>query len=72
MGDDHKVHIYLEHHSVCLLIGIVTPSTPLRMRVCFPSEQGGGGGTHWPACEGRGESQFGRLERKPSTLSALW
>jgi hypothetical protein len=32
MGEDHKVHIYLEYHSVCPLVGIGTPSPPLRMR----------------------------------------
>jgi hypothetical protein len=30
------------------------------------------GDTHPPACEVVGESQFGRLERKLSTLSTLW
>ncbi len=30
-----------------------------------------GGGTHSPAVEGTGGSQFGRLEKKPSTLSTL-
>ncbi len=34
-------------------------------------KEGGGGGTHSPAGEGVGESQFGRLEKKPSTLSVL-
>jgi hypothetical protein len=29
------------------------------------------GGTHSPAGEGVGECQFGRLEKKPSTLSTL-
>jgi hypothetical protein len=32
---------------------------------------GGGGGTHTPAGEGVGESQLGRLGKKPSTLSTL-
>ncbi len=30
----------------------------------------GGGGTHSPAGEGVGESQFGRLEKKPMALCA--
>ncbi len=54
----HKVHIYLEYHSVCPLVGIGTPH-PLSQRVCFPPEpKGEGGDTHSPACEGMGESQF--------------
>ncbi len=28
MALDHKVHVYLEYHSVCPLVGIGTPSTP--------------------------------------------
>ncbi len=31
-----------------------------------------GEGTHSPAGEGVVGSQFGRLEKKPSTLSTLW
>jgi hypothetical protein len=33
-----------------------------------PLEPKGGGGAHSPAGEGMGESQFRRLEEKPSTL----
>jgi hypothetical protein len=45
-----------------------------RKRVCPPpgTKGGGGGGTNSPACEGMGELQFGRLERKLSTLSTPW
>jgi hypothetical protein len=38
----HKVHIYLEYHSVCPLVGIGTPPPhPLsRKRVCPPPPPG--------------------------------
>jgi hypothetical protein len=32
----HKVLIYTEYHSVCPLVGIGTPPTPLRKQVCPP------------------------------------
>ncbi len=60
MGVHHKVHKYLEYHSVCPLVQIRTP------------QRGGGGWTHSPAGEGVEESQFVRLEKKPSTLSSMW
>ncbi len=57
-----KVYIYLDYHSVCLLVRIGTPPPhPL-----FPEPKGG---THSPAGEGVGGSQLGRLEKNPSTLS---
>jgi hypothetical protein len=65
-------YIYMTRdHCVCPLVGIGTPPPhPLsRKRVSFPPEPKGG---VVPACEGVGESQFGRLERKLSTLSTLW
>ncbi len=41
----HKVHIYLEYHGVCLLVGIGTPPYPLpQASVPSPRNQGGGGG----------------------------
>ncbi len=44
-----------------------------RKRVCSPPPpRNQRGGIHSPACEGVGESQFGQLERKLSTLSTLW
>ncbi len=52
--------VYKEYHSVCPLVGIGTPPTPL------------GGGGHSPAGEGLGESQFQRLEKKLSTLPTQW
>ncbi len=46
------------------------PPPPSRKRV-RPSPPNQRGGTHSPAVEGVGRSQFGRLEKKPSTLSKL-
>jgi hypothetical protein len=63
----HKVHIYLEYHSVCPLRGSLHPA--LLQASVSPRNQKGG--THSPAGEGVGESQFGRLEKKPSILSTL-
>ncbi len=66
---------YLEYHSAFPLVGIgTTPHRPLsRKRVCPPPRtKGGEGGTHTPECEGVGESEFGQLSRKLSTLSFLW
>ncbi len=37
-----------------------------------PSPELKEGVTHSPACMGVGESQFGRQEKKFSTLSTLW
>jgi hypothetical protein len=69
----HKVHIYLEYLSVSPLVGIGTPPLPLsRKQVCTPPPEPKGGGANSPAVEGVGESQFGRLEKRPSTLSTLW
>ncbi len=42
-----------------------------RKRVCPHSRNQRGRGTHWPEGEGVGGPQFGRLEKKPSTLSTL-
>jgi hypothetical protein len=36
-----------------------------------PEPGGGGGGAHSSACEGLGESQFRRLQKKLSTLPTL-
>jgi hypothetical protein len=47
----HKVHIYLEYHSVCPLVRIGTPPTPSPLAsVSLPSEPKGG--THWSGGEG--------------------
>ncbi len=64
-----KVRIYKEYHSVCPLVGIGTLPTPLSpASVPHPPRTGG---THSPAGEGLGESQFRRLEKKLSTLPTL-
>jgi hypothetical protein len=72
---DHKEHIYLEYHRVCrsdLLLDLGPPN-PSTASECAPPPltKVGGWGTHSPAGEGVGKSQFGRLEKKPSTLSTL-
>jgi hypothetical protein len=68
---DHKVLIFIEYHSVCPLVGIGTLSPPLSpASVPLPPEPKGGG-AHSPAGEELGESQFRRLEEKPSTLPTL-
>jgi hypothetical protein len=59
--------LYLEYHSVSPFVRIGSPRplasvSPLWNR---------GGGQHWLAGEGFGGSQFGRLKRKPGTLSTL-
>jgi hypothetical protein len=59
---EHKVHIYIEYHSVCPLVGIGTLPPPLSpASVPLPPKQGGG--AHSPAGEGVGESKFRRLEK---------
>ncbi len=68
----HKVLIYTEHHSVCPLVGIGTPPTPLPQASVPSPPEPKGGGAHSPAAKGVGESQFRRLEKKLSTLPTLW
>jgi hypothetical protein len=42
----HKVHIYIEYHCVCPLVGIGTLPTPFsQARVPFPPTKEGGGHT---------------------------
>jgi hypothetical protein len=67
---EHKIHIYLEYLSVCPLVGM-EPPTPSPAIECVIPPVTNGGDTHSPAGEGVGESQFGRLEKKPSPLSTL-
>ncbi len=55
----HKVLIYIEHHSVCPLVGIGTPPSE-----CALPPVPKGGGAHSPAAKGVGESQFQRLEKR--------
>ena len=45
----HKVLNYTEYHSVCPLVGIWTPPTPLPQAIVAPPEPKGGGGAHSPA-----------------------
>ncbi len=65
------VYMYLEYHSVCLLVGNGTP-TPTPASECvvhvYPLEPPKEGGTHTLGGEGVGERQLGRLEKKLSTL----
>jgi hypothetical protein len=62
---------YLQCYSVCPLVRIGTPRPPLPASEFVPPPEAKGGG-HSPAGEGVAESQFGRMEKKPSTLSTLW
>ncbi len=58
----HKycTYVYREYHSVCPLVRNGTPTLSSASE-CAPPEPKGGG-----------RSQFGGLEKKPSTLSTLW
>ncbi len=69
-GVQHKV-LYIEHHSVCPLVGIGTPPTPLPQASAPLPPDKRVGGAHSPAAEGMGKSQFRRLKKKLSTLSTL-
>ncbi len=69
----NKVRMYIKSTTVYVYVGIGTLPTPLSpASVPSPSPQTRGGGTHSPAGEGLGESQFRRLEKKLSTLPTLW
>ncbi len=64
-------YLYKEYYNVCPFVGIGTLPTPLSpASVPLPPEPGGG--AHSPGGEGLGESQFRGLEKKLSTLPALW
>ncbi len=54
-----------------LELGPPTPSPLPQASVLPPEPKGGGEATHSLACDGMGESQFGRLERKLSTVLCL-
>ncbi len=63
----HKVHIYLEYHSVFPSSESGPPTGPPPSE-CVPSPEPKGGHTRgW----GGGGSPFRRLEKKPNTLSTL-
>ncbi len=66
----HTVHMCLEYHSICPLVRIGTPY-PLSCKRVFTPSLAPKEGVHLPAGEGVGESQFGRLEKKPGTISTL-
>jgi hypothetical protein len=62
--------MYIEHHSVCPLVGIGTLPTALPLAsVPLPPDQRVGGKVS--AAEGVGESQFRRLEKRLNTLPTL-
>jgi hypothetical protein len=63
----HKVHIYLEYHSVCPLVRIGTPHPVYRKCVPLPGTKGGGE-TLTAAGEGRGANSD---DWRKSTLSTL-
>ncbi len=64
--------IYLEYHSVCPLVRIGIFQPPLPKASVSPTPKPKRGGTHSIVCgTGGAGSQFGRLEKEPSTLSAL-
>ncbi len=47
MAEDHKVHIFIEYHSVCPLVGIGNLPPPFSpASVPLPGTNGGGGGVH--------------------------
>ncbi len=58
--------------STAVYVGIGTPPSPSLASECALPPRTGGAGAHSPAGEGLGESQFRRLEKKLSTLPALW
>ncbi len=71
----HKVQIYPDHHSPVTSSELGLPHPLSRKRVCPTGTKGERGTqntpTHSPACEGVEEFQFGRLEKKLSTLSTM-
>ncbi len=66
-------YMYTEFQSVCTLVRIGTSPPPLpRKRVCLSTRNQKGRGYTRLRGWGYGGSQFGRLEKRPSTLSTLW
>jgi hypothetical protein len=66
-----KYTVYKESTTVSVPSSELGISQPFfRQQVC-PASQNQGVGAHSPAGEGLGESQFGRLEKKLSTLPTL-
>jgi hypothetical protein len=72
LDGDHTKHVNIKSTTVYVPSSELGLSHPLsRPRVCTTSPQTRGGGAHWPAGGGLGESQFPRLEKKLSTLPTL-
>jgi hypothetical protein len=70
VGSQHKVVIYIKHHSICPSSELGLPQPLSRQRVCpSPPPQTI---PYSPAGEGLGESQFRRLEKRHGTLPTLW
>ncbi len=61
--------VLLEYQSVCPCVRIGSPRPLSGKRVCPPFWNQKKVGQHWLAGEGAGVTHFGRLERKPGTLS---
>ncbi len=64
--------IYIEHHSVCPLVGIGNPPTPLLAIECALPTRTKGGGAHSPAAKGvYGGVPIPTIGEKLSTLATL-
>ncbi len=71
-GHSTKYHIYIENPRLSPRRNW-DPPTPSPASDCVPPLWNQRRGEiHSPASEGVGGAQFGRLEKKPSTLSSLW
>ncbi len=72
VGVTHKVHIIPKYHGACPLVRAGTPHPPLPLASVSPPSGTKGGEQNRLRGEGVVGSQFGRPEKKPSTLSTLW
>jgi hypothetical protein len=63
-----EAHDLKEHHSVCPIVGIGTPPTPLPQASVPPPDERGAH-TRLHAVEGVGEYQFRRLEKSLALLA---
>jgi hypothetical protein len=72
--EPQSTYIYLEYHGVCSLVRIGTPPHPIsRKRVSSPPPDRNQRGKGHTLLRVRGwESQFGLLEKKPTTLSTSY
>ncbi len=64
--------LFQEYKSVCPIVRISSHPAPSPPSECVPPPEPKGCGQHSLAGEGAGGSQFGRLLKKPGTLSTLW